>query len=335
MRRLRQTAAVGLTLVFAVRVEAQLERAQSRSMTISRHGIVATSQTLASAAAAKVLERGGSAADAAIAANAMISVVEPMMNGVGGDLVVLYWEAKTKKLYGLNATGWAPKALTIDFLKSKGVTNLSAGIHSAPVPGCVDGWSKLHKRFGRLPWADIFKPAIYYAREGYPVTERIHDYWWHRAAHVKTNKAGAEIFLRGDLAPAVGEVFRNPLLADTLSLIAKDGADAFYRGPISKSILQTSDHMGGTMAAADLAEYEAEWVTPISTVYRGWTVYEMPPNTQGVAALSMLNMMETFSLSSMGPASVDTLHTEIEGHKLAAEDLRRYVGDPRAVNIPV
>ena len=204
-------------------------------MTISRHGIVATSQTLASAAGTKVLERGGSAADAAIAANAMIGVVEPMMNGVGGDLLVLYWEAKTKKLYGLNASGWAPKALTIDFLKSKGVTNLSAGIHSAPVPGCVDGWSKLHKRFGRLPWADIFKPAIYYAREGYPVTERIHDYWWHRAAHVKTNKAGGEIFLRGDLAPAVGEVFRNPLLADTLSLIARDGADAFYRGPFARA----------------------------------------------------------------------------------------------------
>jgi gamma-glutamyltranspeptidase/glutathione hydrolase len=331
----RRAAACGIALVFAVHLEAQLERAQSRSMTISRHGIVATSQTLASAAATKVLERGGSAADAAIAANALISVVEPMMNGVGGDLMVLYWEAKTKKLYGLNASGWAPKALTIDFLKSKGIKNLSAGIHSAPVPGCVDGWSKLHKRFGRLPWEEVFKPAIYNAREGYPVTERIHDYWWHRTAHLKTNKEGGELFTRNGIAPALGEVFRNQALAETLSLIARDGADAFYRGPIAKSILRTSDSLGGTMAAADLAEYQAEWVTPISTTYRGWTVYELPPNTQGVAALSMMNIMETFPLASMGPASVDTLHAQIESHKLAAQDLGRYVGDPRAVKVPV
>src|SRR5262249_20133850 len=283
------------------------------------YGIVATSQTLASAAGAKVLERGGSAADAAIAANAMISVVEPMMNGVGGDLMVLYWDAKTKKLYGRNTSGWAPKALTIDFLRSKGVTNLSAGIHASPVPGAVDGWSKLHKRFGRLPWGEVFKPAIYYAREGYPVTERISDYWWHRTAHLKTNKEGREIFLRNDLAPAVGDVFRNPYLADTLSLIARDGADAFYRGPIAKSILQTSDHHGGTMAADDLAEYQAEWVTPIATTYRGWTIYEMPPNTQGVAALSMLNILESYNLASTGPESADTLHTEIECYKLAAQ----------------
>src|SRR5262249_26319486 len=250
-------AAVVLSVVLGIPnpLGAQLERAQSRLMTVSRNGIVATSQTLASAAGAKILERGGSAADAAIAANAVISVVEPMMGGVGGDLFVIYWEAKTKKLYGLNASGWAPKALTIDFLKSKGITNLSAGIHASPVPGCVDGWSKLHKRFGRLPWADVFQPAIYYAREGYPVTERIQDYWWHRTGHLLTNKAGAEVFARNGVAPVVGEVFRNALLADTLSLIARDGADAFYRGPIAKSILQTSDHFGGTMASSDLAEY--------------------------------------------------------------------------------
>ena len=335
MRRLRQAATMGLPLVLAAQLAAQLERVQSRSMTISRHGIVATSQTLASAAAVKVLERGGSAADAAIAANAMISVVEPMMNGVGGDLMVLYWEAKTKKLHGLNASGWAPQALTIDFLKSKGIKNLSAGIHSSPVPGCVDGWSKLHKRFGRLPWQDVFQPAVYYAREGYPVTERVHDYWWRRTSHLRTNKEGGEIFARNGLAPALGEVFRNPSLADTLSIIARDGADAFYRGPIAKSILQTSDHHGGVMAASDLSDYQAEWVTPISTTYRGWTVYELPPNTQGVAALSMMNILESSPLASMGPASADTLHAEIEAHKLAAQDLGRFVGDPRAVKVPL
>jgi gamma-glutamyltranspeptidase/glutathione hydrolase len=335
MRTLRLAAAAAVALAFSARLEAQLERPQSRSMTISRHGIVATSQTLASAAGAKVLERGGSAADAAIAANAVIGVVEPMMGGVGGDLMVLYWEAKTKKLYGLNASGWAPAALTIDYLKSRGITNLSAGIHSSPVPGCVDGWAKLHERFGRLPLQDVLKPAIYYAHEGYPVTERVQDYWWHRTTHLMTNKNGRDIFLRNDLAPEVGEVFRNPSLADTLSLIARDGAGAFYRGPIAKSILQTSDQLGGTMAAADLAEYQAEWVEPISTTYRGWTVYEMPPNTQGIGALSMLNIMEASPLAGMGPGSAETLHIEIEAHKLAAEDLRKYVGDPRAVKVPV
>ena len=203
------------------------------------------------------------------------------------------------------------------------------------MPGCVDGWAKLHKRFGRLPWQDVFQPAIFYARDGYPVTERVHDYWWHRTTHLMTNKAGREAFLRGDLAPAVGEIFRNAPLADTLSLIAKDGADAFYRGPIATSILQTSHQFGGTMDAADLAEYQAEWVDPISTTYRGWTVYEMPPNTQGVAALSMLNIMEAYPVASMGPASAETLHVEIESHKLAVQDLRRYVGDPREVKAPV
>src|SRR2546427_1124704 len=200
MNTSRGTTALYIAFAFAARMEAQLERVQSRSMTISRNGIVATSQTLASAAGAKVLEQGGSAVDAAIAANAVIGVVEPMMNGVGGDLLVLYWEAKTGKLYALNASGWAPKAISIEFVKSKGVKTMAmAGINSSTVPGCVDGWGKLHKRFGRLPWADIFKPAIYYARNGYPVTERIHDYWWHRAEHVSTNEIGRAMFLRNGL----------------------------------------------------------------------------------------------------------------------------------------
>jgi gamma-glutamyltranspeptidase/glutathione hydrolase len=336
MNMIHTKAALCIALAFTARMQAQLERVQSRSMTISRYGIVATSQTLASAAGAKVLEEGGSAADAAIAANAVIGVVEPMMNGVGGDLMVMYWEAKTGRLYALNASGWAPKEISIELMKSKGITNMSmAGIHSSTVPGCVDGWWKLHKRFGRLAWADVFKPAIFYARNGYPVTERIHDYWWHRAAHLSTNKAGSAIFLRNGFAPGIGEIFRNEALADTLSLISSDGPDAFYRGPIAKSILQTSDHLGGTMAAADLAEYQAEWVDPISTTYRGWNVYEMPPNSQGLITLSMLNMMESYSLAGLGPGTADTLHTEIEAYKLAAQDASRYVGDPRVVEVPV
>ena len=202
----------------------------------NKHGIVATSQTLASAAAAKILERGGSAADAAIAANAMIGVVEPMMDGVGGDLMVLYWDAKTRKLYGLNASGWAPEALTIDSSR-QGSNESQRRDPSSPVPGAVDGWSKLHKRFGRLPLGGCLQAGDLLCGEGYPVTERISDYWWHRTDHLKTNKEGRGIFLRGDMPPAVGEVFRNARLADTLSLIAQGGADAFYRGPIAKSIL--------------------------------------------------------------------------------------------------
>jgi gamma-glutamyltranspeptidase/glutathione hydrolase len=305
-------------------------------MVISRHGIVATSQTLASQAGAQVLARGGSAMDAAIAANATLTVVEPMMNGIGGDLFAIYWEAKTGKLTGINASGWAPKALTIEFLKSKGLSAMpELGIHSITVPGCVDGWEKLHKRFGRLPWPDLFREAVYYAGEGFPVTEIIQGYWDSGTAKLASDRNAKRVFLRGGRAPALGEIVQNAELARALGLIAEGGADAFYRGPIAKAILATSGRLGGTMAAADLAEFQSEWVTPIATDYRGWKVYELPPNGQGIATLQMLNMMERFPVGEYGASSAEALHTKIEAQKLAYADLQRFIADPRFAAVPV
>lgn len=306
-------------------------------MVISRHGIVATSQTLASQAGAQVLERGGSAMDAAIAANAALGVVEPMSNGMGGDLFAIYWEAKTGKLTGINASGWTPAALTLASLKTRGYEGAMPqdGIHSVTTPGCVAGWSALHKRFGRLPWAELFRPAIYYAEEGFPVTEIIHGHWRNATTTLATDEGGRRLFLRDGLAPAVGEIFRNPDLARALRLLAAGGAPAFYRGPIAQAILKTSDRQKGTMSAADLSEFEPEWVAPISTDYRGWKVYELPPNGQGVAALEMLNIMEAFPLFQYRPQSAEALHAKIEAQKLAYADLLRYIADPRFSKAPV
>ena len=305
-------------------------------MVISKFGIVATSQTLASRAGADVLERGGSAIDAAIAANAVLGVVEPMSDGMGGDLFALYWDAKTGKLTGLNSSGWAPKGLTVDFLKSKNILTMPQdGIQSVTVPGCVEGWSQLHKKFGKLPWAEIFKPAIYYAKNGFPVTEIIHEHWKDSYATLNLDENGRRVFLRDGWAPAVGDIFQNPDLAGALTTVANGGADAYYRGPIAKAILRTSDRLGGTMNAADLSEFHAEWVEPISTEYRGWKIYELPPNGQGMAVLEMMNILETLPLPDYHLSGVEALHWKIEAQKLAYADLQRYLGDPRFGPVPV
>ncbi len=305
-------------------------------MVISRHGIVATSQTLASQAGAQVLARGGSAMDAAIAANAVLAVVEPMSNGMGGDLFAIYWNAKTGKLTGLNASGWAPQGLDIPFLNTRGISAMPGdGIHSVTVPGCVEGWEKLHREFGRVAWADLFRPASYYAANGFPVTEIIADGWQRAAATLECDVHGRRVFLPGGRAPSAGEIFSNPELARAFDLVAAKGADGFYRGPIAESILETSQRLGGAMAVADLHEFSAEWVETISTEYRGWTVHELPPNGQGIAALEMLNLMERFPLAGSGPANADALHVMIEAQKLAYADLARYVADPRHASIPV
>ena len=232
------------------------DRSTARSMVVTRYGIVATSHQAASQAGAQVLARGGSAVDAAIAANAVLGVTEPMMDGIGGDLFAIYWEAKTGKLYGLNSSGWAPKGLTIEHLKAKGATAMPArGIDSVTVPGTVAGWNALHKRFGRIPLKDDLQPAIFYAREGYPVLELIHDFWKAYVPALKTDTESVRVFLSNGDAPAVGEVFRNPDLAKALSLIAQEGPGAFYRGEIAHAIVSTSDSLGGTMA---LPEAHAE-----------------------------------------------------------------------------
>ncbi|HEY6293405.1 MAG TPA: gamma-glutamyltransferase [Terriglobia bacterium] len=313
-----------------------LDRSQARSMVITPRGIAATSQTLASQAGAQILARGGSAADAAIAANATLGVVECMMNGIGGDLFAIEWDAKTGKLSGLNSSGWAPEKLTPALMKQKGFSQMPGhGIYSVTVPGAVRGWEALHQKFGRLPWADLFQPAIYYAKNGFPVTEFIGAYWKLSEEGLATDANARRVFLINGQAPAVGEVFRNPEYARALELIAAQGADAFYRGDIAHALLQTSDRLGGVMTAADLSDFKPEWVEPISTTYRGWTVYELPPNGQGMAALEMLNIFEKFPLADWGFANADAFHVKVEAQKLAYADLYRYNADPRFAKIPV
>ena len=312
------------------------DRSYGRSVVITKYGIVATSYVQASQAGARVLEQGGSAIDAGIAANAVLGVAEPMMNGIGGDLFVIYWDAKTGKLYGLNASGWAPRGLTIEHLKAKGVTAMpQSGIDSVTVPGVVDGWTKLHDRFGKLPWRDLFQPAIFFANHGYPVPELIHDYWKASLPGLMQNPESQRVFLSSGTVPETGEIFRNPGIAQALTRIANDGESAFYKGAIAQAILKTSAQLGGTMSADDLAQYSAEWVGPISTRYRDWTVYELPPNGDGMAALEMLNIMEQFQPAPGGPHSAAELHTRIEAMKLAYADVKAYDGDPRFGNIPV
>lgn len=312
------------------------DRTYGRSMVVTDRGIVATSHVLASQAGAEILREGGSAIDAAIAANAVLGVTEPMMNGIGGDLFLLYWDAKSGKLYGLNASGWAPKNLTIDFLKKQGITMMpDDGIQSVTVPGAVDGWDKAHQRFGKLPWKDLFTPAIYYAEHGYAVPEIIHDFWRVGQRKLQQTPEATRLFLPNGKVPEVGDMFSNPDLGKTLRLIAEKGPRVFYRGEVAEDIVKTSTALGGTMRADDLAEFSSEWVDPISIDYRGWKVYELPPNTQGMAALEMLNIMATSAPDKDGPEGVTELHKKIEAMKLAYTDLYRYNADPRFAHVPV
>jgi gamma-glutamyltranspeptidase / glutathione hydrolase len=312
------------------------DRSQARSMVMTRYGIVAAESPLAAQAGAQVLARGGNAVDAAVATNAVMGAVAPMMNGLGGDLFAIVYDAKSNKLYGLNASGWAPAGLTPEFLKSKDITEMPhAGIQSVTVPGAVDGWSKLLSRFGRKKFSEVLAPAIRYAEEGYPVTEVFSKDWQDGEASLRDDANAAKLYLPNGRAPRAGELFRNPDLAASLKQIAAGGRDAFYRGEIGRRIVEYSQRQGGTMAAADLADYSSEWVEPISTTYHGWTVFELPPNEQGIAALEMLNMMELFPLEKYGHNSADALHILIEAKKLAYSDMLRYVGDQRFSRVPV
>ena len=312
------------------------DRSQGRSMVISRGGIVAAESPLAAQAGATILAHGGNAIDAAVATNAAMGVVEPMMNGIGGDLFAIVYEAKTGKLYGLNASGWAPAKLSIAFLKSKGFSEMpQRGIQSVTVPGAVDGWSKLLARFGTKNFAEVLAPAIHYARDGSPVPEWTAAYWSLGEEALKQEPNAAAAFLIDGSAPHVGEIFRNADLAHSLEQMAAGGRDAYYKGEIAQRIVAFSSRVGGTMTAEDLAEFSSEWVEPISTTYHGWTVYEIPPNGQGIAALEMLNIMETFPLAQYGHNSSDTLHAMIEAKKLAYADMHRYVADQKFSKVPV
>jgi gamma-glutamyltranspeptidase/glutathione hydrolase len=318
-------------------VQPPFGRNYGRSIVLARQGIAATSQVLASQAGAQILSRGGSAADAAIAANAVLGVVEPMMNGIGGDLFVLYWEAKTGRLTGLNASGPAPRALSPEFLAKLGMNVMpESGIHSVTVPGAVDGWGKMHGRFGKLPWKDLFRAAVAYADEGFPVPEIVHELWSVPATvgKLRALEETARAFLVDDEPPQQGDVFRNPDLAAAYRLLADDGPAAFYQGRIAAAILKMSQELGGTLTADDLSSYSAEWVEPISIDYRGWRVFELPPNGQGMAALEMLNIMETAPPDRGGPFGAAEIHKRIEAMKLAYSDVYRYNADPRAARVP-
>jgi gamma-glutamyltranspeptidase/glutathione hydrolase len=335
---MKELAAAGLGLsVSASAFAAQgQDRSQSRSMVISRSGIVASESVLASQVGASILERGGNAIDAAVATNAMMGLVAPMNDGVGGDLFAIVYEAKTGKLYGLNSSGWSPAGLTPDFLRSKGITAMpQRGIHSVTVPGAVDGWDKLLAKFGKMKLADVLAPAIAHAEEGFAVGEVVSKFWRDSEDTLKADAATAKTYLINGHAPGVGAIFKNPGLAWTYRQIASNGRDAFYKGEIAQKILATFASHGGTMTAADLSGFNGEWVDPISTTYHGWTVHELPPNGQGIAALEMLNIMETFPLAEYGHNSTRALHTMIEAKKLAYADMIRFDADPKFAKIPV
>jgi gamma-glutamyltranspeptidase/glutathione hydrolase len=307
-------------------------------MVISRHGIVAAESPLAAQAGVRILESGGNAVDAAIATNAMMGVVEPMMDGIGGDLFAIVYDAKANKLYGLNASGWAPKNLTIDFLHKQGLRDMpQQGVHAITVPGAVDGWQKLADKFGRKKLGDDLTAAIRTAQDGFPVPEWTAAYWGPEADRLRGDEAATGTYLPNDRPPRVGEVFRNADLTWSLQQVAAHGRDAFYKGEIAAKILDAMKRHGGTMTAQDLAEYSSEWVEPISTTYREWTVYEMPPNGQGLAAVEMLNILETFPLGQKdwGFGSTKALHAMIEAKKLAYADLAKYIGEPRKQKLPV
>lgn len=319
-------------------VHAPFGRSCGRSMVIHPRGIAATSQVLASQAGAKILAMGGSAADAAIAANAVLGVVEPMMNGLGGDLFVLYWDKKSGTLTGLNASGPAPRGHSPDVLKARGLSSMPGhGIHSVTVSGVVDGWAKMHGRFGRLAWKSLFESAICHAEEGFLIPEVLEALWSAPAAleRLGTHPESLRVFLPEGRPPRLGSLFRNKDLAAALRILASEGPDAFYRGTIANAILDSSRALGGTMEAQDLASYSSEWVEPISIDYRGWRVIELPPNGQGMAALEMLNIMDAVPGSSQFPFDAPEMHKRIEAMKLAYADLHRYNADPRRASVPV
>jgi len=325
-------------VVFSAHPVSAQDRSQARSMVISRGGIVASESPLASQAGVRILESGGNAVDAAIAANAMMGVVEPMMNGIGGDLFAIVYDAKANKLYGLNASGWAPKGLTIEFLQKQGLKEMpQTGINSVTVPGAVEGWQKLADKFGRKKLSEDLAAAIATARDGFPVPEITASYWAGEVDGLRSNEAATKLYLPGDRAPKTGEIFRNEDLGRSLQQIAAHGRDAFYKGEIAAKILAAERKHDGVMTADDLSQFSAEWVQPISTTYREWTVSELPPNGQGLAALEMLNILETTPLGQKGHefGTAKALHLMIEAKKLAYADLARYIGEPRGQKLPV
>ena len=309
----------------------------TRSEVIAKHGMAATSQPLATQVALDILKKGGSAVDAAIAANATLGLMEPTGNGIGGDLFAIVWDNKTKKLHGLNASGRSPYGLSLEQLRGLCASGTIPPHGPLPVtvPGTVDGWFELHGKFGKLPMTDVLAPAIEYASEGFPLSELI-AYYWGRGGRVLKGQPGfAATFLPGGKGPEKGDVFANPDLANTLETIARGGRDAFYRGELTERMASFCERVGCFLRAKDFHDHTSTWVEPVSTNYRGYDVWELPPNGQGIAALQMLNILEGFDLAAMGHNSVDYLHTLIEAKKIVYEDRARFYADMDFSDVPV
>lgn len=308
-------------------------RNRDRSDVAGRNGMVCTSQPLASMAGIDALRNGGNAVDAAVAANAVLSVVEPMNCGPGGDLFAIVWVEEDKRLYGLNASGRSPFAWTLEAAQTRGIAKIPTYEPVAwSVPGCVSGWQALLDRFGRLGMKAALEPAIEYASQGFAVTPVIaHDWFFDAAAHPSL----AEVFMPDGRAPAFGDVFCNPHMAESLRTVARGGADAFYEGEIAERIVAFSENNGGYFSLRDFREHSATWVEPVTTSYRGYDVWELPPNGQGIAALQMLNMLEQFDMSACSPGSPEHLHLIIEAKKLAFEDRAAYYADMDLAHVPV
>lgn len=308
----------------------------TRSEVIAPNGMACTSQPLATQVALDILKSGGNAIDAAIAANAMLGLTEPTGCGIGGDLFVIVWDSETQKLFGLNASGRSPYTLTADYFRKNGYTKIpSLGPLSLSVPGCVDGWFELHKRFGSKSMEEILAPAIRYAKNGFPVSELIAWYWSSNSRILKKYPGFEEVFMPGGKTPKKGEVFRNPRLAVTYEKIAAEGRDVFYKGEIARKIVDDVSKQGGFFTMKDFEDHRSEWVEPVSSGYRGFDVWELPPNGQGIAAIQMLNILENFNVASMGFGTAGYLHHLVEAKKLAFEDRARYYSDPAFSTIPV
>ncbi len=308
----------------------------TRSEVIARHGMVCAAQPLAVQIGVDILKKGGSAVDAAIAVNAALGLMEPVSCGMGGDLFAIVWDAKSGKLHGLNASGRSPYLLTIDAVKKQGIDKSPyTGVLPQTVPGCVDGWFELHRRFGKLPMEEILAPAIRYAEEGFPVSEVIAYYWRRGGAALKNQPNFAATYLPGGHAPRKGEIFKNPDLARTLQKIAEGGRDAFYKGEIAETIDTFCKRIDGYLRMRDFEDHTSTWVEPMSAAYQGYTLWELPPNGQGIAALQMLNLLEGFDLASLDHNSAPYLHLLIEAKKLAFEDRAKYYADPDFVKMPV
>ncbi len=307
----------------------------SRSEVIAQNGMAATSQPLATQVALDILKQGGNAIDAAIAANAMLGLVEPTGCGIGGDLFAIVWDAKTQQLYGLNASGRSPQSLTLEMLKAKGDKIPSYGPLPVSVPGAVDGWFELHTKFGKLPMKDILAPSITYAENGFPVSELI-AYYLGRSVSARAEYPGfKDVFMPNGSMPKKGDIFKNPALANTYKQLAEKGRDAFYKGDIAKEIAAYMQANGGYLSYQDLASHTSEWVTPVKASYRGYDLWELPPNGQGIAAQQILNILEGYDLKQMGLMSPEYVHTFVEAKKLAFADRAKYYADPDFSKAPV